>query len=164
MDLRYHYARLGAGGWHTEEIAHAGTRLYPGEDDYSGLGALDPNNPDVLYISTDADPVSGKPLISAADNMRHYELFRGERSANGKWTFTAFTRNSTFDNLRPLIPKWSDRRTALVWMRGAYKANQGEWYRRWSLRSFPRDERRYAGLSRAAMCSLRSSRYSLSLR
>jgi len=80
MDLRYHYARLGAGGWHDEEIAHAGTRPYSGEDDYSGLGALDPNNPDVLYISTDADPVSGAPLISAADNKRRYELFRGERS------------------------------------------------------------------------------------
>jgi hypothetical protein len=128
MDLRYHYARLGPGGWRTEEIAHAGTRLYAGEDDYSGLGALDPNNPDVLYISTDADPVTGAPLISTADNTRHYELFRGERSGNGKWTFTPFTRNSAFDNLRPLIPNWKDRRTALVWMRGAYKANQGEWY------------------------------------
>ena len=128
MDLRYHYARLGPEGWRTEEIAHAGTRLYAGEDDYSGLGALDPNNPDVLYISTDADPVTGAPLISAADNQRHYELFRGARDRNGKWTFTPFTRNSTFDNLRPLIPNWKDRRTAIVWMRGAYKANQGEWY------------------------------------
>jgi hypothetical protein len=128
MDLRYHYARLGPDGWRHEEIAHAGRRLYAGEDDYSGLGALDPNNPDVLYISTDADPVTGAPLISAADNKRHYELFRGARDGNGKWTFTPFTRNSAFDNLRPLIPNWKDRRTAIVWMRGAYKANQGEWY------------------------------------
>jgi hypothetical protein len=128
MDLRYHYARLGADGWHEEEIAHAGTRLYPTEDDYSGLGALDPNNPDVLYISTDADPLSGAPLISAADHMRHYELFRGVRGSNGKWTFTPFTYNSTHDNLRPVIPSWNDRRTAIVWMRGKYVHNQGEWY------------------------------------
>jgi len=128
MDLRYHYARLDASGWHTEEIAHAGTRLYPDEDDYSGLGALDPNNPDVLYISTDADPVSGAPLVSAGDGKRHYELFRGERGANGKWTFAPFTRNSTVDNLRPVIPKWNDRRTAIAWMRGAYIHNHGEWY------------------------------------
>jgi len=128
MDLRYHYARLDATGWHNEEIAHAGTRLYPSEDDYSGLGALDPNNPDVLYISTDADPVSGAPLVSSADKKRHYELFRGERSAAGKWTFTPFTRNSAWDNLRPVIPQWNDRRTAMVWMRGAYLANHGEWY------------------------------------
>jgi len=128
LDLRYHYARLGPNGWHTEEIAHAGTRLYPDEDDYSGLGALDPNNPDVLYISTDADPVSGAPLVSSGDGKRHYELFRGERSASGKWTFTPFTRNSTVDNLRPVIPKWNDRRTAIAWMRGAYIHNHGEWY------------------------------------
>jgi hypothetical protein len=128
LDLRYHYARLDAGGWHHEEIAYAGRRLYPDEDDYSGLGALDPNNPDVLYISTDADPVAGTPLISAADNKRHYELFRGERGGNGKWTWTPFTRNSTMDNLRPVIPKWNDRRTAIAWMRGSYVHNHGEWY------------------------------------
>ena len=111
-----------------EEIAHAARRLYPTEDDYSGLGALDPNDPDVLYISTDADPVKGTPLISRADNKRHYELFRGERRASGTWTFTPFTYNSAFDNLRPIIPKWNDRRTAIVWMRGSYVHNQGEWY------------------------------------
>jgi hypothetical protein len=55
-------------------------------------------------------------------------LFRGARGAGGKWTWTPFTRNSTSDNLRPVIPKWNDRRTAIAWMRGAYVHNQGEWY------------------------------------
>ena len=41
---------------------------------------------------------------------------------------TPFTRNSAFDNLRPVIPKWDDRRTAIAWMRGGYMANHGEWY------------------------------------
>src|SRR5262249_7680826 len=103
-------------------------RLYSGEDDYSGLGALDPANPDVLYISTDADPVKGTPLISAADGKRHYELFRAERGANGKWSWTPFTRNSTYDNLRPVIPQWNDPRRAIVWVGGASPGNQGEWY------------------------------------
>jgi BNR repeat-containing family member len=128
LDLRYHYARWDGAAWHSEEIAYAGTRLYPGEDDYAGLGALDPKNPDVAYISTDADPATGAPLVSRADDKRHRELFRGERAANGTWTWTPFTRNSTMDNLRPVIPKWDDRRTAIVWMRGAYLNNHGEWY------------------------------------
>src|SRR5256886_17630168 len=34
--------------------------------------------------------------------------------------------NSTVDNLRPIVPKWKDARTALVWMRGTYKNNHGE--------------------------------------
>ena len=128
FDLRYHYARWDGATWHTEEIAHAGTRLYAGEDDYSGLAALDPNNPDLVYISTDADPVSGAALVSAADRKRHYELFRGRRDNSGHWKWTPITRNSNVDNLRPIIPKWDDRRTVLVWMRGAYLHNHGEWY------------------------------------
>src|SRR5947199_97799 len=113
MDLRYHYARWDGAAWHSEEIAHAGGRLYPGEDDYSGLGALDPKNPDIVYISTDADPVSGAPLASQADHCRHYELFRGTREQqSGSWKWTPITRNSTYDNLRPVIPKWNDPRTA----------------------------------------------------
>ena len=128
MDLRYHYAHWDGSTWHTEEIAHAGRRLYAGEDDYSGLGALDPNHPDIVYISTDADPVSGAPLISQADGQRHYELFRGVRnSQSGKWSWTPFTRNSAYDNLRPIIPKWNDARTVLLWMRGKYLNNHGEW-------------------------------------
>jgi hypothetical protein len=128
FDLRFHYARWNGKTWHTEEIAHAGTRLYSTEDDYSGLAALDPNDPDIAYISTDADPVSGTPLVSQADKKRHHELFRGKRASSGKWTWTAITRNSTYDNLRPLVPAWDDRRTALVWMRGSYVHNHGEWY------------------------------------
>jgi hypothetical protein len=29
--------------------------------------------------------------------------------------------------LRPLVPIWPGDKAALVWMRGAYKANRGEW-------------------------------------
>ena len=128
FDHRFDYARWDGSAWRVHEIAYAGTRLYAGEDDYTGLAALDPNNPDVLYISTDADPVTRKPLVSAADGQRHHELFRGTtRDFGATWTWEPITANSTMDNLRPVVPRWKDARTALVWMRGSYKNNHGEW-------------------------------------
>jgi hypothetical protein len=129
MDLRYYYGRWDGTAWHVHEMAYAGTRLYPYEDDYSGLAALHPNDPDTVFISTNADPLTGKPLVSAADHKRHYEIFRGETSDRGMtWRWQPITANSTVDNLRPLVPKWKDARTALVWMRGpAYIYNHGNW-------------------------------------
>ena len=127
-DHRFHYARWDGTAWRAREIAFAGTRLYSYEDDYTGLAALDPNNPDIVYISTDADPATGAPLVSKADGLRHRELFRGvTRDSGATWKWEPLTANSDADNLRPLVPKWKDARTALVWMRGTYKHNRGEW-------------------------------------
>lgn len=128
MDHRFHYARWDGTSWSAREIAFAGTRLYAGEDDYTGLGALDPQNTGIVYISTDADPISGKPLMSKATFRRQHELFRGVTNDDGKnWLWTALTSNSSKDNLRPIMPKWNDDRRALVWMRGDYLLNRGEW-------------------------------------
>ena len=128
MDLRYHYARWDGRTWHQREIAHAGRRLYPNEDDYAGGAALDPQDTGVVYLSTDAHPVTGQPLVSNADGQRHYELFRGRTDDGGdSWAWTPITANSDADNLRPLVPVWDERRTAVVWMRGRYEYNRGPW-------------------------------------
>ena len=66
-------------------------------------------------------------LMSSADGRRHRELYRGTSSGGEKWTWEPLTANSTADNLRPLVPKWKDPRTALIWMRGTYTHNRGEW-------------------------------------
>ena len=114
--------------WHEQEIGFAGKRLYAGEDDYTGLGAIDPQDTRVVYVSSDADVVNGQPLISAADGKRHHEIFRGATHDGGKTCqWTSITSNSTMDNLRPIMPVWPERRTALVWMRGTYSKNRGEW-------------------------------------
>lgn len=127
-DHRFHYARWDGTKWIEREIARAGKRLYPGEDDYTGLGAIDPQDTNVVYLSGDADLKTGDPLISKSDGQRHHEIFRGETKDGGAtWQWTPVTANSTMDNLRPLVPVWKDERTALVWMRGTYKANRGEW-------------------------------------
>jgi hypothetical protein len=128
FDHRFHYARWDGGAWRVHQMTYAGVRLYPGEDDYTGLAALDPNDPNVVYISTDADPATGAPLISSADGQRHKEIFRGTTGDGGRtWRWEPITAHSSVDNLRPLVPRWKDPRTALVWMRGTYRANRGEW-------------------------------------
>lgn len=127
-DIRYHYGRWDGAEWSWHEMAYAGERLYAGEDDYSGLATLDPNDTSVVYISTNAHPVEGTPLISLADGAPHHELFRGVTDDLGAtWTWEPITENSKRDNLRPIVPRWDDERTALVWMRGKYVKNQGEW-------------------------------------
>lgn len=122
LDHRYHYARFDGHDWHVHEMAFAGRRLYKFQDDYTGLVALDPRDPDTCYFSTDADPVTGDPLVSAADGRRHYEIFRGKTADFGaSWAFSAITANSTTDQLRPTIPRWEGH-TALLWLRGRYKS------------------------------------------
>jgi hypothetical protein len=116
-DHRFFYGRFDGSRWHTEEIAFAGTRLYSGEDDYTGLGAIDPQDPTSLVISTDAHPKTGEPLMSTADGQRHRELFRGRPTPDGGgWNWTPITENSREDQLRPIIPPGQPR--VLLWLRG----------------------------------------------
>lgn len=102
-------------------MAHAGRRLYAGEDDYTGLAAIDPSDTGVVVISTDADPVTGEPLISEADGVRHYELFLGTTPDSGRsWSWRPLTADSTRDNLRPVFA--GGERRVLVWLRGEYRS------------------------------------------
>ncbi|MFN7936146.1 MAG: BNR-4 repeat-containing protein [Bryobacteraceae bacterium] len=109
-DHRYHYARWDGERWREHEIAYAGSRLYRGEDDYTGNIALDPNDLSQVYISTNADPVTGKTLP-------HYEIFRGVSKDGAKWVWTPLTQDSTQDNIRPIVPI-SKTVPVVLWLRG----------------------------------------------
>lgn len=114
-DHRFLYARFDGTQWSTHEVAKAGAFLYTGEGDYTGLGALDPHDPNRLFISTDVDPRNG-------DSLARYEIFQGITGDGGAtWNWMAITANSTVDNLRPIVPKWDEEHTALLWMRGNYQ-------------------------------------------
>ncbi len=125
-DHRYHLARWTGSRWEDEEIAFAGARLYPGEDDYTGGMALVPGNPDTLFLSTNADPATGAPLVSRTDGRRHWELFRGTRAARTNeatpWRWTPVTRDSTADHLRPVVPRTAGGEPVLLWLRGTYRS------------------------------------------
>jgi hypothetical protein len=122
FDNRYHYARWDGQQWHENEIAFAGTRLYPGENEYTGLIALHPENPDVVYISADVNPVTGKPL--GAEGDPHYEIFKGVTKDGGAtWEWTAITKNSDADNIRPIVVT-NDDYEAVIWLNGSYTTYQ----------------------------------------
>jgi hypothetical protein len=122
LDHRYWYARFDGQRFVAHEIAFAGTRLYAGEDDYTGLVCMCPDDPDVVFLSTDAHPATGTPLVSAADGRRHRELFVGRtRDSGATFLWEAVTRDSTVDNLRPIVPRWRSDRCALLWLRGVLR-------------------------------------------
>ncbi len=76
-DHRYRYARWNGTRWNDHEMAFAGTRLYAGEDHYTGLVAIDPDHVGVVYLSANVEPATGKPLVSTGDGKRHHEIFKG---------------------------------------------------------------------------------------
>jgi hypothetical protein len=122
-DHRYRLARWTGRAWDDREIAFGGTRLYAGEDDYTGGVALVPGEAGTLFVSTNADPASGRPLRSAADGKRHWELYRGTTGDGGRtWRWEAVTRDSTSDNIRPVVPRSPGREAILLWLRGAYRS------------------------------------------
>lgn len=122
-DMRYFYARWTGAAWQVNQLAYAGTRLYAPEVDYTGLGILHPYRDDEVYISTDADPLTGRPLISSADGKRHREIFKGTTRDDGAtWKWTPVTSNSTRDNLRPIIPSGDPQTSLLLWLRGTFTA------------------------------------------
>ncbi len=129
-DHRYRLARWTERGWQDAEIAFAGTRLYAREDDYTGGVALVPGDPTTVFVSTNADPATGAPLVSAGDGRRHWEIFRG--TATGRlWSWRPVTHDSSVDNIRPVVPKVvgssagssaRSREPILLWVRGTYRA------------------------------------------
>lgn len=117
-DHRYHYARWDGEQWQESEIAFAGTRLYAGENEYTGLITLHPDDPNVVYISTNVDPETGKPL--KAIGGEHHEIFRGTTDDRGvSWEWTPITENSKQDNIRPIVVT-NDQYEAVLWLNGRY--------------------------------------------
>ncbi len=115
-DHRFLYARHDGADWHVHPLAKAGGYLYSGQWDYTGLVAIDPDDPNVVYMSSEIDPRTDAPTDK-------YELYRGVTDdLGGTWTWTAITENSTVDNLRPVVPRWDSDHTMLLWMRGNYNS------------------------------------------
>jgi len=118
-DLRFMYCRYNGSNWITSYLCKAGLKLYSSEQDYTGLAAMHPYNPNIIYVSTTYDPRDD------VTNLGVHEIFKGVSEDNGTtWTWTPVTLNSVRDNLRPILPKWDENNTALLWWRGTYNSAQ----------------------------------------
>lgn len=113
------YCRYDGSDWSYTYLGKAGYKFYSSEADYVGLGALCPNDPNTLYISTLYDP------RDTTIDLGVREIFKGVTSDNGTtWNWTPITENSTRDNVRPVVPEWSSNNTAVIWCRGTYISAQ----------------------------------------
>ena len=89
------------------------------EQDYTGLSALDPDDPHTIYVSTFFDPRDDTTKSTKR------EIWRGTTCDNGAtFMWTPVTARSTMDNIRPIVPKWDANHTALLWLRGTYTTAQ----------------------------------------
>jgi rhamnogalacturonyl hydrolase YesR len=121
-DHRYFYARFDGTKWNVHQMAYAGGQfVLHTSPDYTGLAAVDPSNPDYVYISTDAHPLTGEPLISRATGKKQHEIFMGRtRDGGNSWDWSALTENSPCNNVRPIVPEWAEGKGVVLWLRGNY--------------------------------------------
>jgi hypothetical protein len=118
-DKRAIYARFDGTQWTATYLVKMGPKLYADEEDYTGLAALDPDNPDVIFVSTVYDPNDDTTMTS------YHEIYEGVTCDHGKtWKWVPITQNSTWDNLRPIVPKWDSSHLALLWLRGTFNSDQ----------------------------------------
>jgi BNR repeat-containing family member/Bacterial TSP3 repeat len=121
--IYYYYARWNGSQWIRKFIAHAGHGLFSTEDDYGGGISIDPENPNIIYLSSNAaNPFDLATLAPALNpNNGIYEIYRGVTSDGGaSWAWEAITSNSNASNMRPFVPEDHGRNEAVVWFRGRY--------------------------------------------
>ncbi len=119
----FFFCRYDGTNWTTTYLCQAGTKMYSSEADYVGLGALSPNDPNTIFISTRYDPRAVTP--GTTDTNQPYaakrEIWKGVTSDHGAtFSWTPITENSVRDNFRPVVPDWDGSNAALLWFRGSY--------------------------------------------
>ncbi len=113
--------------WTSTYLCQAGYKLYSAEADYVGLGALSPNDPNTIFISTRYDPRAVQPGVTDTNGpySAWHEIWKGVTTNHGaSFAWTPITRNSSHDNLRPIVPAWDSNNTALIWFRATYNTAQ----------------------------------------
>jgi hypothetical protein len=126
-DHAFFFCRFDGTQWTPTYLCQAGTKLYSSEADYVGLGCLNPNDPNTIYISTKYDPRAVQPGVMDT-NLQYsvqHEIWKGVTTNHGaSFAWTPITQNSVQDNLRPIMPLWDNNDSALLWFRSVYNSAQ----------------------------------------
>jgi autotransporter-associated beta strand protein len=121
--IYYYYARWTGTNWQKRFIAQAGRPLYNGQPDYAGGICLDPQEPNTIYISTDAANPFDLNTTTDVPLGAHYELWRGVTTDGGlTFNWQTVTANSSVDNLRPYVPRVNGGEPCVLWFRGIYSS------------------------------------------
>lgn len=121
--IYYYYARWTGTEWQKRFIAQAGRPLYSAEDDYAGGICIDPERPNVVYVSSNAaDPFDLSTTTNVPlDPDSRYEIWKGTTYDDGlTFSWEALTKDSTEDNLRPFVPRNHGHSSSLLWLKGTY--------------------------------------------
>jgi hypothetical protein len=116
-DLEYDYAHFINGSWQVSRVGYAGLPLYNGQNQYAGLMAVDPLNPNIVYFSDDVNPQTDAAVLGP-DDKQHWEIFE-ETDVAGTWTDLEQLTDTASDNIRPIVETGSGEE-ALLWMQGSY--------------------------------------------
>ncbi|RED95986.1 putative BNR repeat neuraminidase [Marinoscillum furvescens DSM 4134] len=112
-DNRFRLASWTGKKWVDREIAYAGVGLYPREASYTGLIALDPEDPTRVIISTPVDPNTGEEKGVHEIYMARVKPKDDTQSIEWK----QLTDNSTYKNIRPIIVA-GDGYKVVLWLGG----------------------------------------------
>jgi hypothetical protein len=126
-DHAFFFCRWNGTNWASTYLCQAGYKLYSAEADYVGLGALSPNDPNTIFISTKYDPRAVQYGVTDTNQpySNWHEIWKGVTTNHGaNFTWTPITQNSTRDNLRPMVPVWDANDIALIWFRATYNTAQ----------------------------------------
>ena len=112
---QYYYAKWTGEAWRLTDLADGGGRFHPSNTEYcySGGEALDPANPNVIYLSIPTKGRSGKSI---------HEIWRYTLNNRGQVVMKEqVTRNSEKNNVRPFVlPGSEGSPLRLMWMHGDY--------------------------------------------
>lgn len=121
--IYYYYARWTGSAWQRKFIAQGGRGLYAVESDYGGGMCIDPDHPNVIYLSSNAANPFSLADVSNVPLGARYEIYRGTTTDGGlTFSWEPVTTNSLQDNLRPIIPVNHGYDRALLWFNGTYNS------------------------------------------